>query len=172
MNMPDAVVVMNMGEALKLEPGRVYVIECQQRLDQEAMLRLRDQFGNLAERHGVHFIVLDYGLKIARDRVEPVKTHAARAEDLPKILVLVGNRREFVKFFAPTLNPSRVWESTGRAITDNAVYQAVVSMDGLDGCNHIDVLTYGTWDRVFSQDDLKRLKAQAVMNVQRQNAHA
>lgn len=64
---PNAFPVPGPSLALELRPGGIYVLECEEYLSQDAMARVRAQAESLGGRFGVRFIVLDRGLKIARE---------------------------------------------------------------------------------------------------------
>jgi hypothetical protein len=58
---------MNPSEALKLERGNVYVLEAETFLSQQIRENIAQQLKPYEEQYGVSFIILDKGLRIARE---------------------------------------------------------------------------------------------------------
>ncbi len=66
--MPQAVIVGI--EAIRLEPGGIYVIEAQQRFrTNEEYERCSRELTAVGEKYGCKFVLLDFGLKIARQEI-------------------------------------------------------------------------------------------------------
>ena len=66
--MPGAVIVAI--EAIRLEPGGIYVIEAQERFkNAEQYARCSSELAAVGEKAGCKFVLLEFGLKIARQEI-------------------------------------------------------------------------------------------------------
>lgn len=68
------------GQPLKIEPGGFYVIELQERASPDTIAKIKQQLKPYEEQYGCRFMVLDAGMKIARQSqaAEPAPTDMPR----------------------------------------------------------------------------------------------
>jgi hypothetical protein len=67
-NPPGDDLLALLGKPMKLEPNSCYVIESEEHLSKDAIARLSEQLKFVSETMNLKFILLDGGLKIAREK--------------------------------------------------------------------------------------------------------